>query len=221
MASEGFPSTRVRSHPERASYDPGTLHDVLDSSFLAHLSVAKGDYPKVVPMMFVRRGEHVYIHARRGTELAVELAQRTPLCLAVTVLDGFVLAHRVRYHSLNYRSAVIYGMATALGDPEEKRAMFGYLMDKVWPGRVKDADAASDEELAYVEVFGVPLDRASVKVRQGGPMGPPGAEGGPWTGHVDLQHMAGTYHPAENIPVGLAPPAWPHSHETHEGKEHP
>lgn len=209
METDRFPSTVVRSHPERASYDFDTICDVLDSTYIAHLAVVQDQYPKVVPMMFVRRGAHVYLHARRGTELADDLAGSCPLSLAATVLDGIVLARRVRYHSLNYRSVVIYGRAEICSVAAEKKQMFAALLEKVWPGRTRGTTPASEAELAYVDVFRVPLDRASVKIRQGGPMEKPDLEDGLWTGHVDLRVVAGDSHPS-HAGQGAPPPAWRH-----------
>jgi nitroimidazol reductase NimA-like FMN-containing flavoprotein (pyridoxamine 5'-phosphate oxidase superfamily) len=62
------------------------------------------------------------------------------VCVAVTHLDGLVCARSVFNHSLNYRSAMIYGVARLLTDPDEVAA-------RVLPPRLEEVvEVAPSEE---------------------------------------------------------------------------
>jgi nitroimidazol reductase NimA-like FMN-containing flavoprotein (pyridoxamine 5'-phosphate oxidase superfamily) len=88
----------------------------------------------------------------------------------VTLTDGLVLARSAMHHSMNYRAVVAFGAARAITDPDEKRAALHALVEKIHPGRSAVARPPDAQELAATAVLAIPLDEASVKVREGGPL---------------------------------------------------
>jgi len=161
--------TTVTRYPQRARYDRHTIDGVLDSGLISHLAmVTAGGSPRMIPMMFVRLRDTVYVHCAAGTPLARQLRAGTEVCLGVTTVDGLVLARSVRMHSMNYRSVVLFGRPTYVDDEDLKREMFVALLEKQLPGRSSDVRAPSRKELAQAWVFALPIDEASAKVRTGG-----------------------------------------------------
>ena len=57
----------------------------------------------------------------------------------MTLVDGIVLARSVFEHSINYRSVVVLGTATAVVEPDEKLAALEAFTEKLLPGRWADA----------------------------------------------------------------------------------
>lgn len=160
---------RVRRHPERAAYDRDALHAVLDAAFLAHVAFAIDGQPFVIPMLHARDGERVLLHGSVSSRLLATLADGAPCCLAVTVLDGLVLARSQFSHSVNFRSAVVFGRATEVTDRDEKARCMMRLTDAVLPGRAADSRPGDAGELAATRVLAVTIEDASVKARSGGP----------------------------------------------------
>jgi nitroimidazol reductase NimA-like FMN-containing flavoprotein (pyridoxamine 5'-phosphate oxidase superfamily) len=85
----------------------------------------------------------------------------------VTLLDGLVLARSIFNHSMNYRSVVVLGKATAIEDREEKLAALLALSEHILPGRWKDARPPNEQELKATTVIQLPIEEFSAKVRQG------------------------------------------------------
>lgn len=200
----------VRSHPERAHYDLDTAIAILDDGRIGHLAtVFDADVPHLVPMMYLRRGQHVHLHGRKGTRLMRHLAGGARLVFSVTLVDGVVLARNVRFHSLNYRSLIIHGAAAEVTDADEKRESFIALADHSWPGRA-GISPPTPEQLALITLLALPLTCFSAKVRTGPPAPPlPGDDPRVWAGHVDLRTSPGAFHADDSTPEGLVPPTWP------------
>ncbi|MGH8901608.1 MAG: pyridoxamine 5'-phosphate oxidase family protein [Egibacteraceae bacterium] len=162
--------TRVRRSPARAATDRSALYDVLDEGLVCHVGFVHDGHPVVIPTAHGRAGERLYLHGSTGSRMLRALADGTPVCVAVTLIDGLVLARSVFHHSMNYRSAVIFGVATALVDAEEKLAGLRAIVDHLAPSRWAEARLPSPKELARTIVVSLPLDEASVKVRTGPPL---------------------------------------------------
>lgn len=188
---------RVRRHPERAAYDRDSLNAVLDAAFLAHVSFVVDGQPFVIPMLHARDGERILLHGSVSSRLLATLADGAPCSLAVTVLDGLVLARSQFAHSINYRSAVVFGRAVEITDPDDKARCLWRLTDSIVPGRAADSRPADDSELAGTRVLALSIDDASVKVRSGGPRDHEADLALPhWAGVVPLALARGIPQPA-------------------------
>lgn len=192
-AGENLPvtaRTRLKRFPARGRFDRATIHAILDKAPLAHLGF--GAPPAVVPMVFWRRDDHVYLHGARGTRLFADLAAGGACCFTATLLDGFVAARAALHHSVNYRSVVIYGRAEAVDGAEEKLAALRGLIERFYPGRWATIRPPSAEELASAGVFRLPIREASAKIRDGFPTPYPKDAGIPaWSGIVPVQTALG------------------------------
>jgi nitroimidazol reductase NimA-like FMN-containing flavoprotein (pyridoxamine 5'-phosphate oxidase superfamily) len=186
--SAATPRTRVRRLPERGRYDREAVDAVLDAGLVAHLGFAVDGQPFVIPTLHARIDEHVFVHGSAASRMLRTLAEGFPACLTVTLLDGIVLARSVFEHSLNYRSVVVLGTATAVVEPEEKLAALGAFTEKLLPGRWAEARPPTAKELKATSVLRLPLDEASAKIRDGGPEDgdTEDAELDVWAGHLPL-----------------------------------
>lgn len=205
------PSERsaVTRKPERGRYDRDIIDEVLDEGMICHVAMAEGDSPRMIPMMFVRRGDVVYIHCAAGSALGARLKAGAEVCLAVTLVDGLVLARSVRMHSMNYRSVVLFGTGGFVDDEEIKRDMFVALLEKQCAGRSADVRAPSREELAQAWVFALPIDETSAKVRTGGAFDNADDLSSPvWAGELRFRTVLDAAVPDANTPPDAVPPTW-------------
>ncbi len=210
-AREAPPSarTRVRRHPERARYDAETILPILDEGLICHLGFAAGGTAFVVPTMYARHGDVLYMHGSPASRMLRTAAGPAEVCLTVTLLDGLVLARSVFSHSMNFRSVIVVGRAEEVTDPDEKTVAFEALVEHVCRGRWADARHPSPRELAATMVLRLRLDEASAKVRTGGPNDPEDDLALPvWAGELPLQVRAGPAVRHPQVPDGVPTPAY-------------
>lgn len=184
--------TRVGRHPERGQYDREQVNAVLDDGFFGHLAFVVDGHPYAMPMLYVRDGDHIYLHGSVKGRFARSVVDGRPLCFTVTLIDGLVLARAAFNHSVNYRSAVVLGTARVIDDPDDKRHAMDLLVDHVVPGRTADARGADPGELKATEIIALHIDEASAKVRTGGPVDKSGDMDMPiWAGVLPVALRAG------------------------------
>lgn len=161
--------TRVRRIAENADYERATLHAIIDAAYLCHIAFADAKGTHCIPTACWREGEHLYVHGSNGGRLVKLLDQGIHVCVTITHLDGLVLARSAFNHSMNYRSAMIYGSFEREGDEAAKRASMAAFMDKIAPGRQTEMRTGSDKEFDATTILRIGLDEAACKVRSGGP----------------------------------------------------
>ncbi|MFG5724605.1 pyridoxamine 5'-phosphate oxidase family protein [Streptomyces murinus] len=176
---------------ERASYDRAVVHAILDEGYVCHLGFVRDGAPVVLPTLYGRVGERLYIHGSTGSRPLRMTGAADPgleVCLTVTHVDGLVLARSAFNHSINYRSVVVHGIAHQVTDPEERRRALDALVDHVVAGRAADSRPANKKELAATAVIRLDLDEVSAKIRTGGANDEPEDLALPhWAGVVPLR----------------------------------
>ncbi|MFB7260095.1 pyridoxamine 5'-phosphate oxidase family protein [Streptomyces nojiriensis] len=195
---------------DRARYDRATVHSILDGAYICHLGFVRDGAPVVLPTLYARVGESLYMHGSTGSRPLLA-ARRTdpglPVCVTVTHVDGLVLARSAFHHSLNYRSVVVHGTARQVTDEAECRTALDAMVDAVAPGRSADTRPANARELAATSVIRVDLAEVSAKIRSG----PVNDEAEDldlpyWAGVVPVAPAYGTPVPAADLTPGIAVP---------------
>lgn len=201
---------RVRRVNDRAAYDRETIHSVLDAGLIAHLGFVDNGQPYVIPTLHARIGDDLYVHGSSAARSLRALEQGIPACVTVTLVDGIVLARSVFEHSMNYRSVVVLGTATAVTSSEEKNEALHAFTDKLLPGRWEDARRPTELELKATSVLRIPIDESSAKIRDGGPDAEPEEDMALdiWAGHIPLAVTALAPVPDENLRPGIPVPRY-------------
>lgn len=161
-------ATRVRRHPERASYDRAAIDAVLDAHWVCQIAFVHDGLPQVIPTAYWRDGDYVYIHGSNGSRM-LNLLRDGDSCTNVTLIDGLVLARSAFSHSANYRSVNLYGRYEAITDPEQKAHAFKQFFEFVLPGRWPSVRQPNHKESAATTVLRLRIDQAVLKARHGGP----------------------------------------------------
>jgi len=162
--------TTLRRLPKRGVYDRQLVYGILDEGFICHVSFAVDGRPFVIPTGYARVDDQLYIHGSQVSRMLRTLSSGIDVCVAVTLVDGLVLARSAFHHSMNYRSVVIFGRAELVEDREEKLAALFALSEHMIPGRWKDVRAPNEAELRQTTVLSLPIDEASAKIRTGPPL---------------------------------------------------
>jgi hypothetical protein len=179
--------TTVRRLPDKAVTNRDDLDAVLDAGLVAHVGISVEDQPFVLPCGYARDGDRVLLHGSTGSRLFRALAEGTPACVSVTLLDGLVVARSLFESSMHYRSAMVLGAGVGVTGKEKRRAL-DLLSDALLPGRRPDARPPTRRELAATCVVAIPIREWSLKVSDGPPEVVADDDGwGPWTGVVPLR----------------------------------
>jgi len=200
-------ATRIRRESHRQVVERAALDEILDEALVAHVGVIRDGFPLVLPFACARDGDWVLLHGSTGSGL-LRLAAGSPVCVAVTHLDGLVFARTTFDSSMRYRSAVIHGVAEQVPEPEKEDAL-RTLSDHLFPGRNEEVRRSTQKELAATAILRVSLQRASVKVAAGAPeVDPEDSEPrSVWAGILPLAVRAGPPAVAPDVPPDLEVPA--------------
>jgi len=201
--------TRVRREPQRGVYDRATIDAILDEALICHLGFVQDEQPFVIPTLFSRIGDEVYVHGSSASRMLRTLKGGVDACLTVTLVDGIVLARSIFNHSINYRSVVVLGRAVAVEDADEKQRALEGFSGRLLPGRWADVRPPTATELKATSILRMPLDEASAKVRTGPPQDEADDYEWPvWAGVIPLALTVGDPVPDPRLEPGFEPPAW-------------
>ena len=160
---------RVRRGAHRADYDRDTVYGIIDEALYCHVGFVQDGLPYVIPANHARMDDRLLLHGSTVSCMMNVIEDGAPLCVTFTLLDGLALARSVFSHSVNYRSAVVFGKGELVTDAAEKLAALEAITEHVMPGRWADARQPSEKELKATAVVSVAIESASAKVRSGPP----------------------------------------------------
>ncbi|HEY5834479.1 pyridoxamine 5'-phosphate oxidase family protein [Streptomyces sp.] len=194
---------------ERASYDREVVHAILDEGYVCHLGFVRDGAPVVLPTLYARSGERLYVHGSTGSRPLRGAGAGLAVCLTVTHLDGLVLARSAFHHSINYRSVVVHGTAYQVTDPGERALALDAIVEQAVPGRAADSRPADAKELAATAVIRLDLQEVSAKIRTGGPTDEPADITLPyWSGVVPVTRTYAAPIAADDLDPTIPVPAY-------------
>ncbi len=201
------PRSRLRRLPERAHYDRGAIHAVLDAHFMCHVGYVIDGQPYVTPTSHWRDGDRLYWHGSSASRMLRHLRGGAPACVTVTHCDGLVLARSGFHSSINYRSVMAFGTARAIEDAASKLAALKAFVERLTPGRWDELRPLTTQELKATTVIGMDIDEAVAKVRTGGPIDDEDDyDLDVWAGVVPLGVAAGKPEPDPRLKPGVPTP---------------
>jgi uncharacterized protein len=162
--------TRVKRLPDRGKYDRDTVYAILDAGLVCHVGYNIDGRPFVTPTACWRESDHLYWHGSAASRMLRAQAGGIPVCVAVTHIDGLVLARSGFHHSMNYRSVMAIGDAEFVENDDEKVAALRAFVERVVPGRWALIRPPSPQELKATSVLRLHLHEVSAKVRTGPPI---------------------------------------------------
>ena len=161
--------SRLRRLPNRGSHELETIHEILDAGFLAHVGFCVEGQPFVIPTLYGREDDHLFLHGSAVSRMLRTLDSGVPACITVTLVDGLVLARSAFHHSMNYRSVVAFGTCRLMPEKPEKLHALTTISEHLVRGRWKDVRPPNEKELKATSVLRFDLEEASAKVRIGPP----------------------------------------------------
>jgi nitroimidazol reductase NimA-like FMN-containing flavoprotein (pyridoxamine 5'-phosphate oxidase superfamily) len=162
--------TKLGRLPNRGSHETETIRAILDAAFLAHVGFQMEGQPFVIPTLYGREEDKLYLHGSAASRMLRGLETGIPACVCVTIVDGMVLARSAFHHSMNYRSVVAFGTAHKIEGAEEKTRALRIISEHLIAGRWSDVRGPSDKELKATAVLEFSIEEASAKIRTGPPL---------------------------------------------------
>lgn len=203
--------TRVRRIPELANYERQSLYSILDEAYVCHIAFNDGGSTHCIPTAYWRIDDYLYIHGSNGSRLTKALIAGAQASIAITHIDGLVLAKSAFSHTMNYRSAVVYGLFEQVRGNAKKMDSMNAFMEKIAHGRQHEARPGNAKELAATSVLRIPLDEAAAKISKGDPVDKQEDIDLPvWAGVLPLVMTRGEPIPADNklIPIPSYVASW-------------
>jgi nitroimidazol reductase NimA-like FMN-containing flavoprotein (pyridoxamine 5'-phosphate oxidase superfamily) len=202
--------TRIHRHPERGVEDPETVHRILDEALTCTVSwVDEEGRPRALPTIQARIGDILYLHGSRAARAWKAVAAGAEICVVATIIDELVLARTSPHHSMNYRSAVVYGTAREVTDSDELYAAAKAITRHVLPGREDDAKEPGDKDWRETLIVAMPIVEASAKVRTGPPIDDEEDLAlDVWAGTLPLHTVVGAPTPSPDLRAGIESPGY-------------
>lgn len=203
----GLPPYAKIRQMNRGGYDKDLAYEILDAGLVAHCGFIHENRPMVIPMVYARLGDKLYIHGASTTRIIKDNAAGVPASLEVTLLDGLVFGRSAFHHSMNFRCVIVHGTARLVEDLEEKETALAAITDHMAPGRWDECRKMLPKELKATGVLVLDVEHISTKIRTGPPVDDPidiGTE--IWAGVVPVASGFGQADPATDVPDGILPP---------------
>lgn len=173
MSKENFEfnsKTKLKRVPKRAVLDKKEIYSILDSAFICQVAFIHETYPVVIPTLFGREDNYLYIHGSAMSRMLIDLEKGIDVSINVCLVDGLVLARSAFHHSMNYRSVVIFGKAKLILDKNKKINALNIISDNVIKDRWEEVREPNEKELKGTKVLKIELNEVSAKVRTGPPI---------------------------------------------------
>ncbi len=185
--------SKIKRVPKNAIADEADIYEIIDKHYLCHVGFVEKGKPLVIPTLYGRKDDFIFIHGASVSRLVTTLETGLPVSLSLAEVNGLVLARSLFHHSVNYESVVISGTAQLIQGDEEKIAALKIISDQIIKDRWQEARFPNEQELKATKVLKIKIENFSAKVRTGDPKDE--------AGDYDLDIWAGTLPITKNYAV--------------------
>ncbi len=159
---------KVKRGANRATYDVDKINDILDAGFIGHVSYVYNNKAITIPMAYGRIGDKIYLHGSRKNRMLLSLLEHKEASITVMHLDGLVLARSGFHHSVNYRSATLFGNLSEVSEAVKKENVLKCVVDQMIPDRWGSLRPMTEKEFNATLVVEMNIKTASAKIRDVG-----------------------------------------------------
>ena len=182
---------RIKRGQIRATYDVDKINTILDAGFLCYVGYIYDGKPITIPMAYTRKDDKVYIHGSTANRMLLAILESGETSITVMHLDGLVLARSGLHHSVNYRSATLFGSLKKIENDAEKTEILGLIVDQMVPNHWDSLRPMYQKELDRTLVVEFTIETASAKIRDVGVADEPEDYELPiWAGIVPIKQVA-------------------------------
>ena len=154
----------------RGNYDRNTVYEIIDEATICHVGFEVNGQPFVIPTIHGRMEDKIVFHGAVASRLLEHISTGKPICVTFTIVDALVLAKSIFHHSMNYRSAVVFGKGGIFESDAEKLLALEAVSEHLLPGRWNEVRIPDEKELNVTTVAYIQIESASAKKRVGPPI---------------------------------------------------
>lgn len=198
---------RVKRGANRAIYDTKTINSILDAGFIGHVGYNYDGYPISIPMAYARKDGKVYLHGSTANRMLLSILEAGKTAITVMHLDALVLARSGFHHSVNYRSATLFGRVQKVENDNKKTEYLELIIEQMIKGRWNELRAMTKKELDRSLVVEFTIENASAKIRDAEVIDEPEDQNLPiWAGLIPIQQIANPPISDRKLPKGVIIP---------------
>jgi len=199
---------KVRQLREYADYERATVHRILDAGLLAQVGFVQDGSAVVVPMIYGRENDTLYLHGAKKARVIRLLEQNDEACVNVTLVDGLVLSRSAFNSSFQYRSVTVFGSPRLIESTEDKVQAMRVISEHSMPGRWDELRDPLPNEVKMTGVIALDITAASAKESASMPEDEDDDYNVPvWAGVVPLEAKFGSLIDDDRLLKGVEPSA--------------
>ena len=182
---------RVKRGQNRATYNVAKINTILDAGFLCYVGYIYEGNPISIPMAYARRDDKIYIHGSTANRMLLAILKNEETSITVMHLDGLVLARSGLHHSVNYRSATLFGTLKKVENDLDKTEILKLIVNQMVTNQWETIRPMHQKELDRTLVVEFAITSASAKIRDEGVIDEPEDYDLPvWAGVVPIKQVA-------------------------------
>ena len=182
---------RVKRGAIRATYDVEKINTILDAGFIGYVGYVFKGKAITIPMAYGRKDNKIILHGSNANRMLTSLLEAKEMSMTVMHLDALVLARSGFHHSVNYRSATLFGSVRKVEEKEEKNELLFCFMEHMMKGRWDGIRNINQEEFERTLVVEMTIETASAKIRDVGVADEPeDYELDVWAGLIPIKQVA-------------------------------
>lgn len=198
---------RIKRGQNRGTYDVEKIDAILDAGFLCFVGYIYEGKAISIPMAYGKNGNKIYLHGSQANRMLLSILAAKEASITVMHLDGLVLARSGLHHSVNYRSATLFGPIQKVTDDAEKEAALECVMDQMIQNHWDSLRPMHQKELDRTLVLEMTIETASAKIRDVGVNDEPeDYDTDVWAGVVPIKQVAEMPVPDEQLRTGIETP---------------
>lgn len=152
----------------RASYDKTKINEILDAGFIGYVSYIYEGTAISLPMAYSRIEDKIYLHGSLKNRMLQAALDADQMSMTVMHLDALVLARSGLHHSVNYRSATLFGSLQIIEDRDTKVEILKSIINFMVADRWDSLRPISEKEIRSTLVIEMTIKNASAKIRDVG-----------------------------------------------------
>jgi nitroimidazol reductase NimA-like FMN-containing flavoprotein (pyridoxamine 5'-phosphate oxidase superfamily) len=159
---------RIKRGQNRATYDVEKINAILDAGFLCYVGYIYEGKPISIPMAYARKENKMYLHGSTANRMLLAILNAKDTSITVMHLDGLVVARSGLHHSVNYRSATLFGTVQKVEENTAKTAILELIVNQMIPNHWDSLRPIYPKELDRTLVVEFTIETASAKIRDTG-----------------------------------------------------
>lgn len=159
---------RIRRGTNRGTYNKQEIFEIIKAGFMAQVSFIMHGVPMSLPMAYGIIGDKLYLHGSQTNRMLNTILKQERISMNITHLDGLVLAKSGLHHSVNYRSATLFGTVKRITDQVIKETAFKEMINLMIEDRWDTLRPITPSETDRTMVIEFTIDNASAKIRNTG-----------------------------------------------------